>query len=107
MPTSGGHFFGVAATSFANAWAVGLTYGVSTKILIVRWNGAAWKQTRTPRLPSGALNGIAATSARDAWSVGYTGTQSSPKTLILHWNGSAWRSSGFVFDLSLRKPIAT
>ncbi|HWF79039.1 MAG TPA: hypothetical protein VN695_00570 [Streptosporangiaceae bacterium] len=91
MPQSGGHLFGIAATSPSNAWAVGLTYGLSTKILIFRWNGAAWKQARTPRLSSGALNGIAATSARNAWAVGHTSSQSNPKTLILRWNGSAWK----------------
>jgi len=91
MPPTGGHFFGVAATSSSNAWAVGLGYGSSIRAFIVRWNGSAWKQVRTPRLGSSALNGVAATSAGNAWAVGHTGPASRPTALILRWNGSTWK----------------
>ena len=61
----------VAATSASNAWAVGSSGSVaSSKPLIVRWNGTAWKQVPSPALADGALNGVAATSATNAWAVG-------------------------------------
>ena len=81
----------MAATSSTNAWAVGLTYGTSSKILIARWNGSAWKAVRSPSLRGSALTGVAATSAGNAWAVGYTGAPGHPATLILQWNGTTWK----------------
>ncbi len=40
-------FFGVAATSTRNAWAVGQA-ATGTAPLILRWNGKAWKRVRSP-----------------------------------------------------------
>jgi hypothetical protein len=41
---AGSAFYGVAATSARNAWAVGATGSGDgpTKTLVLRWNGAAW-----------------------------------------------------------------
>jgi len=88
---AGGHFFGVAATSATNAWAVGVTYGASTKVFIARWNGSAWKHVPGPGAAGSGLNGVAATSSGNAWAVGYAGTSGHPATLILRWNGSTWK----------------
>jgi hypothetical protein len=72
---------GVAATSAANAWAVGGD-------LILRWHGKTWKPVPSASPGTGSsLNAVAATSARNAWAVGSTGS----KTLILRWNGKAWK----------------
>ncbi len=90
--TISGHLSGVAATSAANAWAVG-GYGSisSAKTLIVRWNGTAWTRVPSPTPAGGGeLGGVAATSASSAWAVGCTSCFTSPKTLILRWNGKTW-----------------
>jgi hypothetical protein len=75
----------VAATSAADAWAVGFTYTIP---LILHWNGTAW--TRAP-LPAtvgrGLFTGVAATSRTNAWAV------MAPRTgraRIVHWNGRRW-----------------
>ena len=93
----GPYLAGVAATSTANAWAVGNYYNPTTQqtlTLILHWNGTAWKQVASPD-PSGAagtnfLYGVAATSTANAWAVGVYYNGSAYQTLILHWNGTAW-----------------
>jgi len=89
---------GVAATSAANAWAVGaFIKGTAFQTLIERWNGATWTQAPSPN-PAGAtrdnqLAGVAATSASNAWAVGsyVVGTASAlTQTLIVRWNGTRW-----------------
>jgi hypothetical protein len=101
-----GRLAAVAATSAANAWAVGSTGSLlSPKPLIVRWNGTRWKQTPSPSRPPGELSAVAAISARDAWAVGAT---SSGQSLILHWNGKAWnRVAGAAAAGSLTGVAAT
>jgi hypothetical protein len=95
-PDSG--FYGVAATSPDNGWAVGLRYtgrgwtntGPKHQPVIVRWDGTAWAPApRTGRTITGTLWSVAANSASDAWAVG--STQAS-QPLIEHWNGVAWSS---------------
>lgn len=91
--TVNGHLSGVAATSAANAWAVGGSGSISSsKTLIAHWNGTAWAQVPSPTPAGGAeLSGVAAISASSAWAVGCTSCfTSSPKTLILRWNGTVW-----------------
>jgi hypothetical protein len=85
-----GQFYGVAATSAGNAWAVGYEPGLT---LIQRWNGKAWKAVPTLTLgpADGNLYGVAATSASNAWAVGYYPGQDSSGTLIAHWNGKTWK----------------
>jgi hypothetical protein len=92
----GGNFLdGVAATSPANAWAVGEYYNISNtgKTLILHWDGTAWTQVPSPnpkpRFSDNQLTGVAATSATNAWAVGYS-TFGGYHTLIEHWNGTAW-----------------
>ena len=77
----------MTATSARNAWAVGITS--TSKTLILRWNGSAWKLIRSPNPSAGRdiLGGVTATSARNAWAVGSAGSG----TLILRWNGTAWK----------------
>ena len=83
--------YGVAAASARSAWAVGDSYKfpATFKTLVWHWNGAAWKEVRSPSPAASVLSGVAAVSATDAWAVvsNVTGHQ---KTLILHWNGKAW-----------------
>lgn len=84
-----GTLFGVAATSASSAWTVG--QALTGKSIILRWNGASWKQvpSPTPR-GGGAYYAVAAASASNAWAVG--GNDSKPlKTLIAHWNGRTWK----------------
>ena len=82
---------GVAATSAANAWAVGFN-GSGTYIL--HWNGTAWKHLPAPNPgPPGRarLQGVTATSARNAWAVGSYTAGTVDRALIEHWNGRVWK----------------
>jgi hypothetical protein len=86
----------VAATSAANAWAVGTRLNRTTReyqALILHWNGTTWAKQHSPA-PRGAtsfLEGVAATSAINAWAVGYYfNATSGRQSLILHWNGNTW-----------------
>ncbi len=89
-----GQLYGVAGTSASSAWAVGAANNgfPSTKTLILRWNGTAWKQAPSPS-PAGSssVSGVAATSASNAWAVGDSSISgSSSNTLIPRWNGKTW-----------------
>jgi hypothetical protein len=95
-PSPNAIFYGVAATSARQAWAVGnFSRGLGgQQILIERWNGRSWRRTPAPGVPGGGgLFAVTATSARNAWAVGEAGDPDNgyTKTLILHWNGTAWK----------------
>jgi hypothetical protein len=83
---------GIAASSARRAWAAGyyLNAAGDLKVLVLRWNGTAWRRAASPRR-SGTLTGVTAVSARDAWAVGYYWDGSANQTLIEHWNGTRWR----------------
>jgi len=82
---------GVTATSAQNAWSAGFTGASTHHVLIVHWNGHAWKQAAGLGAIGGSLTGITAISANDAWAVGTTRTYPTGKTLVLHWNGKTWK----------------
>jgi hypothetical protein len=84
---------GVTAVSARSAWAVGYySTGSATRTLIEHWNGAAWRQVRSPN-PSGDsnLSGVSATSPGNAWAVGSFTRGGDERTLIEHWNGVRWK----------------
>jgi hypothetical protein len=97
--TSDNELFSVAATSAANAWAVGSYAGSRVEqTLIEHWNGTAWKQVPSPNpaltgFGFNELTGVAATSAANAWAVGdyINSSDTAVQTLIVHWNGTAWK----------------
>ncbi len=97
VPTDGGQFVTVAATSADDAWAVGNTGGTSEgtgqTTMIEHWDGSSWTRVSSPN-PAGQgnwLQGVTAISADDAWAVGRTTTDSGLwKPLIMHWDGSTW-----------------
>jgi hypothetical protein len=88
---------GVAATSAAGAWAVGVTFApngpawaagaAGPQTLLVRWTGSAWARVASPS-PGGSnvISALGFAAAGNGWAVGTSGS----KTLILHWNGAAW-----------------
>jgi len=86
--TYGGALNAVAATSAANAWAVGneaTTGGGSGPALIVHWNGRRWARVQLPATVArdvAEVSGVAATSSTNAWIVSLW--------RILHWNGRRW-----------------
>jgi hypothetical protein len=86
---AGGELVDVAATSAANAWAVGYTGGVSGgPALLLHWNGTAWTRKPLPAaMKDGVFRAVAATSATNAWAVTYAGRHVPP---IIHWNGRRW-----------------
>ncbi len=95
-PSDDNELSGVAATSAGAAWAVGgYVSGTAFKTLILRWNGAAWKEVASQN-PGGSshdnvLAAVAATSSGNAWAVGAYSNGTADQTLILHWNGTAWK----------------
>lgn len=91
---NGGELSAAAATSPADAWAVGFYSATNYKTLILRWDGTSWSQSRSPSPATDSyLNGVTGTSPANAWAVGNTCTDTSctiTRTLILHWNGTSW-----------------
>ena len=87
-----GVFYGVAATSAGNAWAVG-----SSKFntyLIMHWNGSRWTVSHYGHGSAvSEFIGVAASSASNAWAVGDTAGAATlvPHTLAEHWNGKFWK----------------
>jgi hypothetical protein len=86
----------VAATSRADAWAVGEFWnGANWQPQTEHWNGRTWRAASTPD-PGGHaarddLTAVTATSPSSAWAVGEYSAGSTERALILHWNGRAWR----------------
>jgi hypothetical protein len=95
-PLDGGRFAAVAATSAADAWAVGNTGGTSNVTgqitLIDHWDGSSWTRVPSPNAAGSGnyLEGVTAISANDAWAVGFTQTGSDWVSLIMHWDGHTW-----------------
>ncbi|HEY3944867.1 MAG TPA: hypothetical protein VGL78_06555 [Solirubrobacteraceae bacterium] len=85
-------FYGVAATSPCNAWAVGdyENTGGRYRPLVERWNGKAWtvQKSAEPSKGDTMLLGVAALSAGDARAVG--SVPHPQGVMIEHWNGTAW-----------------
>jgi len=93
--SSANELFGVAAVSASNVWAVGNYIsgtGIGTQIVVLHWNGTAWKRVASPN-PGvfNQLSGVAAVSASNIWAVGSHSNGTGSQTLVLHWNGTAWK----------------
>jgi hypothetical protein len=91
-------FFGVAAVSASNAWAVGSSSdGMHDHAFAAHlgaansacesWNGS---QPLSPGTDINELNAVAVLSPCDAWTVGSFDGATGSHTLIEHWNGGAW-----------------
>ncbi len=79
-------FFGVAAVSASDIWAVGSDNSMS---LIAHWDGSQWNIVPSPT-SAGILNSVTAISTNNAWAVGMTGYLPPSASTIAHWNGSQW-----------------
>jgi hypothetical protein len=88
-----GSLSAVAASSAANAWAVGAAGKTGTKPLIVRWNGSKWSSVPTGAAAGTDLIAVTTTSAGNAWAAGVNYT--TRKSVILRWTGSAWKRVAF------------
>jgi N-acetylneuraminic acid mutarotase len=83
-------FYGVAAASPDEVWAVGDQsdyYNVNPHVMIDRWDGTAW--SLFPISMTGNLRGVAVAGPDDVWAVGNT-VDAPLRTLTMHWNGAAW-----------------
>jgi len=94
VPVAGpadGDLADVAATSAADAWAVGYS---AHGPLILHWNGTAWKRAPLPAaLGGGEFVGVAATSRTNAWAIlnpQNGGLGRGIQARIVHWNGRRW-----------------
>lgn len=104
--------FGVVTTSATNAWAVGTdtttTCGCD-KVLIIHWNGTAWKVQMNALGASAdsTFHAVAATSSANAWAAGDS-SHTTDTMLTDHWDGTSWqrvtsgqgRSSSTVFGIA-------
>jgi len=86
-------FYGLAAFSSSNAWAVGTSVsGNTVSTLTEHWNGSTWAFKPSPNPGTGpdekALLGLTVISRSDAWAVG---AYDDEHTIVEHWDGSAWR----------------
>jgi hypothetical protein len=78
-------YYGVAALSPSNAWAVGGYLDDNAEIertLIAHWNGRSWHRVPSPSLGYTDLRSVSFVSAKDGWAVG--------GRLVLHWDGARW-----------------
>jgi hypothetical protein len=90
-PDPGGSDFtdglaGVAATSAANAWAVGYTQNTVAdyQSLILHWNGKSWARATSPSPDGYPLSGVGASSPANAWTVGEEGGATENDAVALH-----------------------
>jgi hypothetical protein len=85
----------VAASAADNVWAVGeYAYGpqgIHSGVLIVHWNGKAWRRVAAVNPLDSCLLGVSVLSAANAWAVGgFTKGTLVTTPLIEHWNGKEW-----------------
>lgn len=85
----------VSASAADNVWAVGDYFygpsGIHSGVLIVHWNGKAWRRVAAASPPDSDLFGVSVLSAANAWAVGgFTNGTVNTFTLIERWNGKAW-----------------
>lgn len=87
------YFYGVAAVSANDIWAVGYSFSSppNFQTLIEHWDGVSWSVIPSANVAStdNYLNGVAAVSASDIWAVGYF-SGSVFQTLVEHWDGMSW-----------------
>ncbi|HMA38077.1 MAG TPA: hypothetical protein VKY74_26755 [Chloroflexia bacterium] len=88
-------FYGVAAVTANDAWAVGHDYnsGGPEHSLVEHWNGTAWAVVPSPNpgAVGNVLQAVAVVAANDVWAVGYQDDWNSPfQTLVEHWDGTTW-----------------
>jgi hypothetical protein len=91
--------FGVDATSFDNAWAVGIAAStdlVPAVPVLMHWDGVVWKLATSLPNEGGSTSGnvltaVTVTSTTDAWAVGWhQDTTIAQRTLVYHWSGTEW-----------------
>jgi hypothetical protein len=105
VPTPSGASYptlsGVSCTSSTQCFAVGSYFaGVSSKMLIERWNGSAWSIATTPSTPNGQGAGLSAVSCQSASNCTAVGAGVSLRVLVLKWNGSVWAITNGLSDTS-------
>jgi hypothetical protein len=92
-----GRLDGLAASSPANAWAVGGAYTTKQDKglpLTEHWNGHDWTRVPAPGVagwPYSSLLSVAVRSASDAWAVGEAVNPQAVRPFIEHWDGHHWR----------------
>jgi hypothetical protein len=79
---SNGRFYGVAALSATDAWAVGL----HPNAFVAHWDGTSWTPSHSS---NGFFTSVAASGPDDVWAAGGTNWFHA-KTMIDHWDGTTW-----------------
>jgi hypothetical protein len=87
-------FYGTAALSNNDAWAVGGYNDGFTGggLLTEHWDGNAWTTAAPASVPGSArFQATSATASNDVWAVGFDSYVGNVQlTLAQHWNGSSW-----------------
>ncbi len=94
-PGAGGNlFFGIAATSDSDVWAVGVQFDGNGVVhpLTEHWNGSSWSVVPAvdPNVGGNTLYALRAVSSNSVYAVGETGTAFPSQALVEHWDGSKW-----------------
>jgi hypothetical protein len=94
-PGAGGNiFFGIAAISDSDVWAVGVQFGGNGVVhpLTEHWNGTSWSVVPAvdPNGGGNTLYAVRAVSGTSVYAVGQTGTAFPSQALAEHWNGTTW-----------------
>ncbi len=93
-PPVSNSFYGVAAITRDDVWAVGSHYdGTDDRPLAEHFDGDRWAIVNPPSPGPGAayLRGVGGSFGESVWAVGYWTTGSGANyTLIEHYNGSSW-----------------
>jgi hypothetical protein len=93
--------FGISVISANDAWAVGeySTPQVTTKALILHWDGGQWSIIDGPDIgDSDSLNQVDVITSNDVWAVGEYGVKGGSRSLAMHWDGSTWTQVATPFE---------
>lgn len=88
-----GSFFGIAALSKSNIWAVGPTDTAAGKPVytpfIRHFNGSSWQAITIPNGSGSTADWVAASAGNNVW-VGGLKNASVANTVAYRWNGARW-----------------
>jgi hypothetical protein len=92
---------GISVVSANDVWAVGeySTPQVTTKALILHWDGSQWSVVAGPDIgDSDSLNQVDAITSNDVWAVGEYGVKGGSRPLTVHWDGFVWTEVATPFE---------
>jgi len=96
-PQGGGQFYGIAAISASDIWAVGQhSTGSGEAPLADRWNGHDWMEMSPPPVSgedNSGLDAVCGTSPGNVWAAGEQQDPSTAQPVFDHFTGGRWKRS--------------